>query len=87
MKKEKHLQVGDLDFFTESMTQLGVEKRKVPPQNPMTDVLYGLPIVVNKNIPKDRAWLIDENGKLLQVFTLSKTRPRPCTSSSVTGVV
>lgn len=69
MKKEKHFQVGDWDFFTESMRKSGVE-RSAPQQNPVGIELYGLPIIENKLIPKDRALLIDKDGKVLQIYDL-----------------
>jgi hypothetical protein len=68
--REKHIQVGDYGKFTESMTQIGVEKRKVPQQNAIGSEIYGLKIIENKYIPKDRALLVDENGKVIQIYDL-----------------
>lgn len=68
-KHEKHLRVGDFDFFTESMKKSGVE-RSAPQQNPIGVELYGLQIIESKLMPKDRAMLVDADGTVLQIYDL-----------------
>ena len=67
--KEQHIQCGDWDLFTDSMQKSGVE-RHAPQQNPIGVELYGLKIIENKLIPKDRALLVGADGKIIQIYDL-----------------
>lgn len=66
--KEKHIKCGDWDYFCESMQKSGIE-RSAPQQNPVSEI-YGLKIIEDKYIPKDRAILVDADGSVLQIFDL-----------------
>jgi len=66
--KEKHLQIGNKEIFEKTLERLGVEKQL---DTPIYASFYGLKVIENSLIPKDKAWLISEKGELLQVFNLT----------------
>lgn len=69
--KEKHLQIGSKENFEKALIRLGVEKEVIPTTHPiLATSFYGLNVIENKNIPQNQAWLIDKDGKLLQVFSI-----------------
>lgn len=64
---ETHLQIGSKKNFEKALLKLGVEKKL---ESPIYTSFYGLNIIENTNVPQDKAWLIDKDGRLLEVFDL-----------------
>lgn len=69
MKKEKHIQVGDIENFKWSVNTLTQNKVSHFPPETIAG-FYGLPIVQDTRIPKNRALLMSEKGEVLQIFDL-----------------
>lgn len=61
------LLVGDVDYFKKSIEK-SVELYEKQ-DNPYASI-FGISVFTNKYIPKDRALLVDKDGKVLQIFDL-----------------
>jgi hypothetical protein len=57
--------IGDMDYFLEKL-QFG----RIEPKTNALFSLYGLRVRESKIIPRDRATLIDETGKVIRVFEI-----------------
>jgi hypothetical protein len=66
---EATLQIGDEETFIESFKKRNIVVEVKKYDNVIGNI-YGLRIILNKNIPKDRAVMIDKNGVVLQVYNL-----------------
>jgi len=65
--QEEHIKIGSKDFFMKWLEANDVEKKE-----PATVLgsLYGMKVIENQYIPKDRAVMVDRNGQVLQVINL-----------------
>lgn len=65
----KHIKVGDMYYFKSIVDT--VVQNKVSKWEPATVAgFYGLPLIEDTRIPKDRAVLMNAKGEVLQIFKI-----------------
>lgn len=66
MKGETHIRCGDFNLFCRVMQEHGVEKQ----QHTTAGLLHGLRIIEDERVPKDRAFLVGPDGKVIETYNL-----------------
>jgi len=64
--KEQHIQIGSYEVFCKWLDVNNVIKNSAPKNSQY----FGLNVIENKYIPKDRALMVDADGKVVQIFNL-----------------
>lgn len=69
--KELHIKTGDVKRFLHQI-QHALKKKKLVKKEDTGGVgsLFGMPIVLDERIPKNRAVLVDAKGEVKQIFNL-----------------